>query len=201
DFHQFPPVGYSTGALYCVKPSDTPQALAGRGIYKQFDTVVILKEQKRISDLSWKSTLDRLRIGECTEQDLETLHGLVLTNPSCDVPNFGTDPWSTAILVTTRHCVRNAWNVAALIRHCCSSGNRRYCSTAEDTIRSTGDPINNYIKKTIVGLSGGKTGKLNERVELAVGMRAMVILNIATEADLANGTRGTVVRIFLDPRE
>jgi ATP-dependent exoDNAse (exonuclease V) alpha subunit len=46
-----------------------------------------------------------------------------------------------------------------------------------------------------------KTAKLAERVELAVGMRAMVLMNIATEADLANGTRGEVVDIKLDPRE
>ena len=39
------------------------------------------------------------------------------------------------------------------------------------------------------------------RVELAVGMKAMVVLNIATEADLANGTRGTVQGFVLDPRE
>ncbi|KAF8803393.1 hypothetical protein BYT27DRAFT_7214714 [Phlegmacium glaucopus] len=32
-------------------------------------------------------------------------------------------------------------------------------------------------------------------------MKAMVILNIATEAEVANGTRGTVQGIVLDPRE
>ena len=31
------------------------------------------------------------------------------------------------------------------------------------------------------------------KVELAVGMKAMVVLNIAMEADLANGTRGIVI--------
>jgi ATP-dependent exoDNAse (exonuclease V) alpha subunit len=36
---------------------------------------------------------------------------------------------------------------------------------------------------------------------MAVGMKAMVVLNIATEADLANGTRGTVQGFVLDPRE
>ena len=42
---------------------------------------------------------------------------------------------------------------------------------------------------------------LKMRVELAVGMKAMVILNIASEADLTNGTRGTVQGFVLDPRE
>lgn len=44
-------------------------------------------------------------------------------------------------------------------------------------------------------------GRLAQRVELAVGMQVMVTLNLATEADLANGSRGTVERIVLDPRE
>lgn len=46
-----------------------------------------------------------------------------------------------------------------------------------------------------------ETANLAHRVEVAVGMRVMVILNIATESDLANGTRGTVVDIILDERE
>ena len=35
-------------------------------------------------------------------------------------------------------------------------------------------------------------------MELAVGMKAMVVLNIATEADVANGTRGTIEGFVLD---
>ena len=45
------------------------------------------------------------------------------------------------------------------------------------------------------------TKNLKMRVELAVGMKAMVVLNIATEADVANGMRGTVQGLVLDPRE
>ncbi|KAF8804167.1 hypothetical protein BYT27DRAFT_7214241 [Phlegmacium glaucopus] len=45
------------------------------------------------------------------------------------------------------------------------------------------------------------TRNLKRRVELAVGMKVMVVLNIATEAEIANGTRGTVNGIVLDPRE
>ena len=39
------------------------------------------------------------------------------------------------------------------------------------------------------------------RVELSVGMKAMVVLNIATDADIANGTCGKVEGFVLDPRE
>ena len=36
---------------------------------------------------------------------------------------------------------------------------------------------------------------------MAIGMKAMVVLNIATEADVANGTRGEIQDIILDERE
>jgi len=36
---------------------------------------------------------------------------------------------------------------------------------------------------------------------MAIGMKAMVLLNIATEADIANGTRGVIQDIILDERD
>jgi len=45
------------------------------------------------------------------------------------------------------------------------------------------------------------TKKLRHRLEIAKGMKIMVTLNLATEADLANGSRGIVEDIVLDPRE
>jgi len=50
-------------------------------------------------------------------------------------------------------------------------------------------------------MSEKRTGKLPGQLELVVGMKAMVTMNIATETDLANGARGEIVNIVLDPRE
>ena len=53
DFHQFPPVGNPTGALYIDRPEkDDKRALLGLGreIFLQFDKVVILHQQNRIKD-------------------------------------------------------------------------------------------------------------------------------------------------------
>ena len=43
--------------------------------------------------------------------------------------------------------------------------------------------------------------KLHTRIEIAIGMKVMVTMNISTDADLANGTRGVVTNIILDHRE
>ena len=202
DFHQFPPVGNHSAALYCDRPdTDNAHALKGRSIFLEYDHVVILREQMRITDDVWTRILSRLRVGECTEEDIREVQKLVLSNPACEVPDFTKAPWCDATLITPRNATKDLWNSAALERHCQTSGNRKYIICSEDTVKESGDVPNNATKLAIAQLKDDTTKNLKMRVELAVGMKAMVILNIATEADLANGTRGTVRGIVLDPRE
>ena len=54
---------------------------------------------------------------------------------------------------------------------------------------------------TVAGMFEKHTGKLPGQLELVVGMKAMVTMNITAEADLANGMRGEIIDIVLDPRE
>ena len=42
------------------------------------------------------------------------------------------------------------------------------------------------------------TKHLQNHVEIAIGMEAMVTRNIATDASLANGSRGVILDIVLD---
>lgn len=81
------------------------------------------------------------------------------------------------------------------------TGNRKYIVSAEDTLVDTGNVPDKRTRMGIACLKDDATKNLKRQVELAVGMKAMVVLNIATEADIANGTRGTVEAIVLDPRE
>jgi ATP-dependent exoDNAse (exonuclease V) alpha subunit len=55
-------------------------------------------------------------------------------------------------------------------------------------------------KLAIAALDDLKTGKLLATVHMAIGMKAMVLLNVATEAKIANGTRGVIQDIILDER-
>jgi hypothetical protein len=88
-------------AAICFK-----RALLGREIFLQFDKVVILDKQIRVTDETWAGILRRLRVGECSARDLEEIQKLVLTNPECDVPDFSKAPWDQVILVTPRHSVK-----------------------------------------------------------------------------------------------
>ena len=78
---------------------------------------------------------------------------------------------------------------------------RKYIICAEDTMRDTGDTPDNVTKLVIAGLKDDVTKNLKMRVELSVGMKAMVVINIATDADIANGTRGTVEGFVLEEHE
>jgi ATP-dependent exoDNAse (exonuclease V) alpha subunit len=201
DFHQFPPVGKAWSALYSRRETTDQDALHGRAIYKQFKTVVALDQQVRVKDPLWTNILKRARTGDCTDADLETIRGLNLSHPNCPPTNFATAPWCDAILITTRNTVREAWNSARLKQHCRKTGFRRYVVSSEDYVKGSGAPLPDQVRLKVAGLKEKATGKLPDRIEMAVGMKAMITFNISTEGDLANGTRGTIEDIILDPRE
>ncbi|PBK71937.1 hypothetical protein ARMSODRAFT_973478 [Armillaria solidipes] len=53
----------------------------------------------------------------------------------------------------------------------------------------------------VMSMNEKKTGRIPDMLEIALGMKAMVTINIAMESDLANGTRGTIEDLVLDQRE
>ena len=125
----------------------------------------------------------------------------MLTDPKCDIPDFSKSPWDQAILVTPRHAVRNLWNDHAIEKHCVKTGNQQYLVPAEDASREGTEFLSMEAKLGIAELEDLKTGKLPAFVQMAIGMKAMVLLNLATEADVANGMRGHIQDIILDERE
>ncbi|RDB27520.1 hypothetical protein Hypma_003832 [Hypsizygus marmoreus] len=74
------------------------------------------------------------------------------------------------------------------------------CGAGRGHLGKTGLPLQPKYRILVVGMSTEMTGNIAERVEIAVGMKVMVLLNIATEADVANGTRGKVVDVVLHSR-
>lgn len=201
DFHQFPPVMRTNAALYCIRGGGTERGTTGRALFEQFKSVFFLRKQMRTVDKEWAALLGRLRIGECTEADLDEINKLVLSNPACQIPDFSQPPWSDCVLVTSRHGVRRAWNTESVKRHCKKTGNTLFISHAIDLVKESMQEVDEETYDKIQSMSSKQTGKLEESVELAIGIRAMVVINIATEADIANGTRGIIEDIILDERE
>ena len=109
DPHQFPPVGNPSRALYACLPNKIGKGAIGRLIYEQFETVVTLEEQKRVTDKGWNKMLLRLREGACTLEDVEMVESLILSN-CADSTRFDQQPWNRCVLLTPRNATRKPWN-------------------------------------------------------------------------------------------
>jgi hypothetical protein len=110
------------------------------------------------------------------------------------------DPgWKTSILLTPRRCVRDAWNSIQVNRLAANCKQRIYLCHALDTSQS--EPLSIQQTAGVAALNPKLRADLPDVLEIAIGMPCMVTENIGTSIGLANGSRGTVVGIILDPRE
>ena len=206
DLHQFPPVaGAKRDPLYfSLQDTDSNDLKTGRMMYEEFTTVVVLREQVRVTDIEWRNFLRRLRKGAVKEEDLVMLRTLLITSPECPLADFTSGIWGNMSLVTPRHAVRTEWNVSAIEKHCKQSQQRLFICRAQDTIRGRPLSIVERYAAATRGQGQGKRQKKNdlpETVQLSIGMKVMVTQNVETDLDITNGARGTIVDIILHPDE
>ena len=138
DFHQFPPVARPLrDVLYYPLDfsCDTLTSQIGRVIYEEFTTVVVPKEQRRISDPVWHDFLQHLRRGTVNTEHLKMLRSLIIGKDKAHAADFSSLPWREASLFTSRHAVRTQWNDAALRKMCREKGRQIFQCTAHDTIK------------------------------------------------------------------
>ena len=220
DLHQFPPVACAKREplFYPISTDDKIPAQVGRKIYEEFSTIVILKEQVRVTDHIWRDFLDHLRYGRVEPRHLKMLRTLLLKrqdasftpspNLSASLPpslcsvDFSVQPWVDASLITPRHAVRTRWNDATAQKHCANSEARLLICPSLDTIK--GSPLTLEERYALANLpkNGRKRDKgLPEFIHLAIGMKVMVTNNLQTDLDITNGARGVVVGIILNPDE
>jgi hypothetical protein len=203
DLHQFPPVAVrKCDHLYRPLDAslDTLDAQLGRGIYEEFQSVVILTEQMRVTDLRWRELLSNIRRCRVQKNDLEILHALVLDESN--IPEFQTDPWRSAPLITPRHAVRILWNEFSARRWCQTTNRHLFICPCEDTI--AGRPLNMSEQYHVALQSQRRTHshtQLPDQIEITNGMQVLVTNNISTDLDITNGARGEIVDIMLHPEE
>ena len=200
DFHQFPPVAAKPSApLYCPcnPEKDMDNKMVGRKLYEQFDVIVRLKTQVRVTDPHWLDVLQHIWHGNCSDEHITTLRELVLTNERCPVTDFSSPPWSEALLVMPRHAVRMKWN----------SMSAKACSLAQG-LSLINCPAFNTIQGRLLTLeekfavaAKPKTGRgrnrheragLADEVDIAIGMEVMVTFNVSMDLDVANGAHGHI---------
>ena len=198
DMHQFPPIANTNKELYNSSPIDYCSSL-GRTLFEQFETVIRLEEQMRIVDPVWEAILTRTRTGDCNSDDLAVIDSLVLGHSSCVTPDFLSPPWNDCVLITSRNAVQTLWNEQMLKAHCARTGYTRYIIYATDCARHR--DLTTADRLSIAELKLDQTNRLPHKIEIAIGMKIMVLSNVAPAAGVANGSRGLITDIILDPRE
>ena len=163
------------------------------------DRYIRLDKQIRIQDPIWEHILTRTRSGECNADDLAEIDRLVLGNANCVLPDFLSPPWNDCVLVTPRNAVQALWNEQMLKTHCRRSGYTHYIIRATDSARN--HELTLADRLAITHLKLAQTNRLPHKIEIAVGMKIMILTNVAPSAGVANGTRGTIFDIILDSRE
>lgn len=88
-----------------------------------------------------------------------------------------------------------------LCLNCRRSGEVLYVVDAEDAAGKERRSLTSKEQLIVAQMDVADTARLEMQVEMAIGMETMVTLNIATDASLANGSRGIIKDIVLDPRE
>jgi ATP-dependent exoDNAse (exonuclease V) alpha subunit len=206
DLHQFPPVAKAPyEALY--HPFKTSyekiEVQLGRKIYEEFSTVVVLKEQIRVTDIGWRDFLRRLRAGQVTKEDVQMLKSLILEQHQSAEAEQQNRNWIDAPLVTSRHAVRTRWNEEAARRACKINKEQLFVCTAQDRIK--GKPLTSPEEHALAARTNKKWDRrksdLPEIVELAVGTKVMVTSNLQTDLDITNGARGEIVGIVHNEKE
>ena len=80
DFHQFPPVFGRPLYWRLDNRVADEEDLLGWSIYKQFRTVVRLKQQMRVVDSEWLDMLQHVRNGNCGARHLDILHSVTISS-------------------------------------------------------------------------------------------------------------------------
>lgn len=225
DLHQFPPVacGKRESLYYPIGTDDKLMSQVGRRIYEEFSTVIILKEQMRVTDHIWREFLNHLRYGMVEQRHLTMLRTLLLKRPtqnsspphlpntssssdtslsSTETVDFSAQPWVDASLITPRHAVRIRWNQAAARKQCTDSTTRLFICPSLDTIKGSALTLEERYALASLPKNSRKRDKgLPEFIHLAIGMKVMVTNNLQTDLDVTNGARGIIAEIILNPDE
>ncbi|KAJ7475400.1 hypothetical protein B0H11DRAFT_1638582, partial [Mycena galericulata] len=189
DLLGFPPFTMKYDALQKSTDAGARSAVGG-SLFRRFRTVSTLLDHGRRAP-AWAGLLERVRTGHCIPGDLDFLRNLVLAEHNA--PDFTSNPWATATLVTARNSVAMAWNTCALRAYCTASGSALFILPAYDVAGAHYSPLTNAERIAIRQAPTRLTGLLGT-LEIAVGMRL-----IATHGGCSSF--GHIVSITLDARE
>lgn len=206
DFAQLPPIGdtrlykdINTSALTASASNRAQGKVLGRLLWLSFEKVVILHEPMRQSgskNVNFVELLNRLRDGNCNEDDHEELSKRVLRTRSLE--KAGSE-WQFAPVIVTNNATRDEINRRASEAFARRTGKELHWYHAIDTHRKTTIKDSALIEKLEEQHSGQTKHRLRT-IPLVVGMPVAINQNFDVAAGVVNGCRGILkkVRYFTD---
>ena len=207
DFIQFPPVKdtplysgwsesngvskYSDSKGRFKHSESENQRRLGAHFWSQLNKIILLTEQMRCTDLAYLELLNRLREGNCTENDVAMLNGRVV-GPNVDITSIVDVP-----IITPGNQLVMAVNDLFIDRY--SQETVIYVSKSEDYLgrKTNGKPVPSKVADKIKNWPNTSTQGLSRVLKLFVGMPVMITNNIATELGITNGSFGKIKSIHL----
>jgi PIF1-like helicase len=160
-----------------------------RGVITQ---TVLLKQHYRAQNAELHSVLDRIRCGEVKPSDIELLKSRTFGHPNG--PDFCNSKWRTAMLVTPRNILRQAWNNQAALRHTMDTGHQIFISPSIDEgLKQSRDAM--------IWEIDSKTEMLATWNILSINGPATVTANIAVELGVANGSKVIIKEVVPHPTD
>ncbi|CAE7876440.1 pif1, partial [Symbiodinium necroappetens] len=175
------------GDLYQLPPPGGLPAFASR-LWLLFELCELQGNQRAAKDPTWAALLARVRVGNWTEADIQTLRGMVVKKHGSKRPAP-----KAVNLYATRKAVADS-NDKYKAEHLQSSGATLHDCPAVDINVKTGAPLD----PAAIWTDPEDTGGLETLLQLSVGLRVMLRHNIDVEDGLVNGACGTVEHIDID---
>ena len=148
-----------------------------RSLWHNLEAVTLKHNHRQGKSSTWTQTLNRLRIGEANEEDIELLKSRIITKLSNHYP------WEACHLFFTNRDV-NDHNNKLLSR---LSGRLYEVNLVGDYPKTYKPKISNHGTVDDTNLS--------QNLKIKIGARVMVVMNISTSESLVNGSLGTIIDI------
>jgi hypothetical protein len=198
DFFQYAPVGgtalYTPISRYAGQTDDEIQKRLGRLAWKTIDTVVTLAEQQRMKlDPEYADAVSRLRVRECTYEDVELFNSRVIRSADNSIGiDMGSAPNIEAAAIVTTNNVREALNARKAEATCGASD--MVSSHALD--RCAHRELTREEQHKLLRLNFNNVRASNSLpgvIPLYVGMPVILrVRNISTDLGITNGSQGIV---------
>jgi len=198
DFAQLPPVGdtrlYSHINTNTVGVGKGQRNVFGKLLWLSIDTVVMLHQvvrQNSTSDKKFTDLLERLRHGNCNDDDFDLLNSKILSRSDTD---WNSPIWSSAPIIVSNNDTKDALNERSSRNFASKVNGNLNLYYATD--KRMGKVIeDDDLQAALHSYHSGKTEQRLGVLPLVEGMPIMICQNYDVEHGIVNGCTGTLRKI------